>query len=455
LKKRSSKSTPKKLTRQIVRGQQGINLIERVALSMHCTWTPTGSTEVGIDGYLELFDPRSQHPLGKSLGVQSKVNATFSNERDDSFDYYCSERDLQYWLKGNLPILLIVSRPEAEEAYWLSVKDYFNTAERITFKKAHFVKAQQRFDEHCLADLIRLGRNATDGLYLGPTPKPERLISNLLTLREYPEKLWIADTTCRRPQELWPRLDGHKPRISDDWLLHESKVYSFQDLQCEPWSTICDQGTCEAFDTREWAFSADADRRRRFVELLNRTLKDQLYPHVRLSPGADCFAFAANLETAPLKWSYRSIRRKSSMTVVAKYSNKSRDGRQFVWLRHLAFRRQFRLIEKQWYLEITPTYVFTWDGVHLDRFHEQRLKKIKRIEKNRAVLAAILFWADYLRTKEDLLYSSTQRKLKFGDLMETSIEVGIDDAAWASTDENALQGSDEFPDDLLDLLPGL
>jgi hypothetical protein len=40
--------------------------------------------------------PRTQHSLGKSLGVQSKVNATFINERDDSFDYYSSERDLQY-----------------------------------------------------------------------------------------------------------------------------------------------------------------------------------------------------------------------------------------------------------------------------------------------------------------------------------------------------------------------
>ena len=73
---------------------------------MHCTWTPTGATEVGIDGYIELFDPGTQHPLGKSLGVQSKVNAALSNERDDSFDYYCSERDLQYWLRGNLPVLL-------------------------------------------------------------------------------------------------------------------------------------------------------------------------------------------------------------------------------------------------------------------------------------------------------------------------------------------------------------
>lgn len=453
--RRSRQSTPKKLSRQIVRGQQGINLIERVALAMHCTWTPTGATEVGIDGYIELFDPGTQNPLGKSLAVQSKVNATFSNEREDSFDYYCTERDLQYWLRGNLPVLLIVSRPEKEEAYWLSIKDYFDTPEKLASKKAHFSKSTQRFDEHCLASLVHLGRSVTEGLYLGPSPRPERLISNLLTLREFPEKLWIADSAYRRPQELWPLLDGQKPRISDDWLLHESKVYSFQDLRSGPWASICDQGTCDSFDTQEWAFSADPDRRRRFVELLNRTLKDQLYPHVRYSPGGDCLAFYANLESAPLKWNYRALKRRSSMTVVAKYSNKSRDGRQFTWLRHLAFRRQFRLFEEQWYLEITPTYVFTWDGVHLDRFHEQRLKKIKLIEKNRAVLAAILFWSDYLKTKEDLLYSSTTRKLKLGELTETNLDVGIDDAAWSASDEDLASESGDFPDDLMSLLPEL
>ncbi len=242
MKKNSQPSKPKKLSRQVVRGQQGINFIERIVLAMHCTWTPTGATEVGIDGYIELFDPGTQHPLGKSLGVQSKVNATFSNEREDGFDYYCAERDLQYWLQGNLPVLLIVSRPETEEAYWLSVKEYFNTPEIVASKKAHFSKATQRFDEHCLTSLVHLGRSAAEGLYLGPTQQPERLISNLLTLREFPQTLWIADTPHRRPQDLWPLLDGHKPRITDDWLLHESKVYSFQDLRSDPWTSICDQG---------------------------------------------------------------------------------------------------------------------------------------------------------------------------------------------------------------------
>jgi hypothetical protein len=142
------------------------------------------------------------------------------------------------------------------------------------------------------------------------------------------------------------------------------------------------------------------------------------------------------------------------MTVVMKYKRKSRDGREFTWLRHLAFRRQFRLFDEQWYLEITPTYTFTWDGVHLDRFHEQRLKRIKAIEGNRAVLAAVLFWSDYLKARRDLLYSSTPQKLKFGDLAGVDIDAGINDSAWGGDGDAALERSVEPADDLLSLLAG-
>jgi len=41
-----------------------VNLIERVVLDMESSWTPTGALEVGIEGYIELFDPATRKPLG-------------------------------------------------------------------------------------------------------------------------------------------------------------------------------------------------------------------------------------------------------------------------------------------------------------------------------------------------------------------------------------------------------
>lgn len=423
----------KKLSRQVVRGQQGINLIEKIVLQMGSSWSPTGALDVGIDGYIELFDPATQAALGKVLAVQSKVVANPNNENADGFDYYCDERDLDYWLQGNMPVILIVSQPERDEAFWVSIKDYFHSHDRRKVRKVRFSKGKDRFDSNVLNALLRVGAGSSAGLYLGPPPKPETLISNLLELAEFPTKIWMAATECRRPRHVWQLLEASKMRLSADWFLHEDFIISFQDLSQPPWTEICDPGSCDSFSSSEWAFSTDPDRRRQFVELLNSCLKEQLHPRIRYSPHEECFLFCGTLKSAPIRSPYRSMRRKSSMTVVSRYKSTSkRTGLTTECLRHLAFRRQFRMLDDRWYLEITPTYVFTADGMLLDRFNEDRLKGIKRIEGNRAVLSALLFWADFLSSKYDLLRSQDSRPLKFGRLAEVRLPVGIVDKAWSS-----------------------
>ena len=56
--RRSRRPGPKTISRTGVTGQKGVNLIEGVVLDVESRWTPSGPNEVGIDGYVELFDPR-------------------------------------------------------------------------------------------------------------------------------------------------------------------------------------------------------------------------------------------------------------------------------------------------------------------------------------------------------------------------------------------------------------
>src|SRR5262245_18283507 len=93
---------------------------------MKFAWHPTGILEAGIDGYIELLDPASGQALKSAIGVQSKATkVALANETSQGFDYYCEERDIDYWLRGNLPVLLIVSRPVEGLAYWKNFKEYF------------------------------------------------------------------------------------------------------------------------------------------------------------------------------------------------------------------------------------------------------------------------------------------------------------------------------------------
>ncbi|MGY4567029.1 hypothetical protein GPL21_30980 [Bradyrhizobium pachyrhizi] len=83
--------------------------------------------------------------------------------------------------------------------------------------------------------------------------------------------------------------------------------------------------------------------------------------------------------------------------MVSHYESTSKDGRKFTYYRHNAFQGRFRWLGGKWYLEITPTYRFTFNGKDLDRFHEKRLSGIKPIEKNRSVLSQLLIWQAILR----------------------------------------------------------
>jgi hypothetical protein len=427
---------PKTLSSQGLLGQKGINFIERVVLEMGSRWTASGPNEVGIDGYIELFDPNSNAALAKTLAVQSKVVSEFANETEEAFDFWCSRRDLDYWLQGNMPIVLIISRPDLSEAYWVSVKDYFATLDRRSSTKIRFSKITQRFTPESFRDLVNLGRSTETGLYLAPVPRREHLYSNLLPLIQFPSKIYAASTNYRTPGEVWARIRRTGQNVDGAWILREKNMLAFHDLNEAPWSEICDPGTVEGLESSEWSDSHHSDRQRQFVQLLNQTLRSQLAPDVRYWPKQDCYACVGYPGEGKKRRSYESLKRRSPISVVSKFQKTTPDGRTFEWLRHLAFRGQFRRFDGKWHLEITPTYRFTRDGYWLYHFHEDALKGIKRIEGNRAVLSAVLFWADYLNPQNDF-FARKNFPLVFGNLPVFDIDVGINDRQWSQRDPNA------------------
>ncbi len=439
---RRRRRRPKTISSQGLSGQRGVNLIERIILEMGSRWTPSGPNEIGIDGYIELFDPSSGRSLGLTLGAQSKVVEAAGDISKGSFDYWCDANDLEYWLGGNTPIILVVSAPSSNVAYWISIKDHFRgwtpaDSTRITFTRDRHLFTKNSFRE--LANIAAPRR----GLFLAPARRRETLQSNLLILEECPRQIFIAVTDCRTYREAWARLRNDRREADAAWVLWEKKILSFHDLQESPWTSICDEGTVEPLPTTEWSDSEDADKQRHFVQLLNSSLKAQLRPGVRYWPREDCYAVVGRSR----KSSYQSLKRSSRISVVSRFESVAQDGRRFEWFRHLAFRGQFRRLDKQWYLEITPTYRFTSDGQIADRFHEERLKGIKRIEKYRAVLSSVLFWADYLRPK-GTLFRSHEPILKFGKLATFSCDVGIDDRNWLAEDPDSAREAEVEGEDL-------
>jgi len=117
---------------------------------------------------------------------------------------------------------------------------------------------------------------------------------------------------------------------------------------------------------------------------------------------------------------------------VAHYEAKPKSGKIYKYLRHGAFQGRFRFLGGQWYLEITPTYRFTRNGKDLDRFHEDRLSGIKRLERNRSVLSQLLVWQAVLRAP--WIRADRPRLLEFAPLVSFRFSSGVDESSLTALD---------------------
>ena len=97
----------KKIPTSGITGQKGIALIQKAVLGMGCLWHETGGLEAGIDGFIEFRDPTTGEVLNQHLAVQSKATSKAFHAKSPS--YICDREDLDYWLRGNMPIVVFGS----------------------------------------------------------------------------------------------------------------------------------------------------------------------------------------------------------------------------------------------------------------------------------------------------------------------------------------------------------
>jgi hypothetical protein len=264
-------------------------------------------------------------------------------------------------------------------------------------------------------------------------------------LRQFPETIYVTPATCDSYQQGWAILrDGSDARLSRAWLLHNKHVYSLVDPSTNRLSLIADTSAVEEHASAEWSAANDQIRRRLFAQLLNGALCDDLEAAgVWFFWRDDMFAFAGRPDSDPRREEYRNLHQRSTLTVVAHYQATLQDGTPLTYLRHLAFRGRFRFYDGIWYLEVTPTYRFTTDGKKKYRFHEDQLKGIKRLEKNRAVLSQILLWSAVLRGEAARANNSPTSLLIFGEPPTFRLDAGMSEDEWFIDGDDELVADDE------------
>jgi hypothetical protein len=436
-----ARPNPKKILRSSFIGERGMALVHDRVSEMGFLWTPSGQVEAGIDGTIEVCDADGA-PTNSLIRVQVKATEQrFVAETDEGFTYLCDERDLSYWLRGNAPVVLVVTRPPSQEAYWASIKDSFCTSAQIAARKITFDKKKDRFDQSSASRVARIGIARDAGVYLAAAPKTEMLDSNLLTVEFDTQSFFGADVELTRPKQLWEalRATGEK-HLPSDWIVRDGRLWSFRDLAEHPWSAVCEKGTVERYDLDEWSESDDPVVQRYFVELLNAALGEAVYREVGFDRDKHIYYFKPTRNLKPRRI-VSGAKRRSRRTVFQGYESKTTPGR-IAYYRHSAFEGHFRRFDGRWYLEITPTYRFTSDGFRRSRYEAERLKKIKGFEHNDTVRRHVLMWTQYLRGDESLL-ADRYAFLRFGELLSFVLDVGINDDQWLAFDEQPSDDEDD------------
>lgn len=427
----------KKVSPQSILGQLGANLIERFVLQMKYVWRPLHIFDVGIDGEIEICDPSTGEATGFFIKVQAKATErAFQAETSNSFEFTCDQRDLDYWLRGNAPVILIVCRPNADEAYWVSIKDYFREPAMLKTRRVVFGKGKNRFDASSAAALNDLAVPKNSGVYFSPLQKTDILYSNLLQVKSFAPHIYIAESEFRHAGAVWEEFKRKKIRVGGEWFLKDERIFSFHDLENPPFNAICDIGTLERFDSNEWAESTDEDTKRDFVRLLNLALRERTRrQNLWYDKSQEYFYFGAPSNLRTLKITYQSLKLEVSREVFKKHGKK-KDQKITAYCRHSAFWGDFLRLGDNWFLQITPTYHFTRDGKNPDGYREEHVAGIKRLERNPAVIGHLLMWADYLqRPTRDLFSQEEYAYLSFGELERVELDVNLPDDIWYAAEE--------------------
>ena len=443
----------KQITRNQITGQRGVNFVEQIVLEMGFVWHPTNANlESGIDGIIEIRDPETGETTNNI--IQAQVRSTeqaWISEKPETFIYRCKPRDIDYWMRSNTPVILVVVSTNRREAYWAIVKEVFSDSNKRNKKKVLFEKAKQRFTASAASDLIKLAVPKDIGPYLPATEHEETLYSNLLEVESFPPSIYNAATNYRTPEEIFDWAKESEISLPSGWLLTERMIRSVYDLREEPWTQICDRGSVEQFGIDEWSESDDPDIQREFVRMMNKILSGDMYiRHLRHSKEEHCFFFTARRTDSgePKGWTYRykGLNKWTSRKVVSSYINPKTN--KLSYYRHNAMKGSFLRIDKKWYLAIIPHYVYTIDGKTIYPYSEDLLSGIKRIEHQSAVFGQTIMWKNKLTfiPSRKLFDGDLKEKplIAFGDLLSLTSGRGLDEQSWLKDDILIEEDSDSW-----------
>jgi hypothetical protein len=404
-------------------GYRGEAFVDKAVSDAGHVWNDT-RRDFAIDGQIEFVDTDREVT---GIAVVAQVKATevgFPGDTATDFKFPCKADHIDYWLRLGRPVVLICVDLRVQQAWWKRIDSWFADPERKARRVVHFDKIRDHFDPDAFNQLSALGVPVGE-----PLPRlegSEQLVSNLLTVEEFAPLIYEASTPCRDRGEAWERMRSNDNKFEGGFLLADGRIFALCRLDEGPLAVLCD-GPVTSIPTETWVTTEDPDLQRRFVSLLNFTLRSAHHPELVWHSKKKVVYMQAPPDRSKrrIKGRYRGSRGRSFFTP---YFGRD-DEFKISFCRHYAAGLYFRRWGEQWFLEINPTYHFTIDGRRDSLYDAEYVKKIKRMERNNAVYQLVRAWADYLQG-EDTLFINRDERIRFGQLLELDCDAAIDETVW-------------------------
>jgi hypothetical protein len=226
-------------------------------------------------------------------------------------------------------------------------------------------------------------------------------------------------------------------------VLRDGYVWSLSPFR-EGFLEAIGAGTPKDGPLEPWLQSKETSDQDLIRELVRRAVLSANHELIGWHSGKDIAYF--RLRTPADEWQPGVYRwaKGPGRTVVGPQEAKKRDG--YTGYRHDAAEIAVRKLGTAWYVEVHPTYLFTWDGVKVSRHHASALKKIKELETHPAVSQALRMW-EHLLKERMTLDDRQDEPLALGALVSATAPVGIADSTWRPVTPGEL-GYSEDPDAL-------
>lgn len=425
----------KKITNPQIIGARGESFVSERANSMGFMYSGYGRVEAGIDGLLELRDPDTGVATGQLVAVQVKTKewGSYTGETETSFEYLMDKSDVEYWDGCNLPVIVVLVHLESNIAYWKNANaGSGEDGRRLTIDKEIDV-----FDRRAAEGIAAVCVEKSGfGVWFPPLRGDEDGYLNLLSVR-FSGKVFMAASPYKSGRAALYELLGHEQRPPNDWTIRGGQFMSFRDPSDGPLRHIVDRGSIEAFCPEDVMYPDDEPGEHVVIDLLRRTLIAQLDGTLFYRKSRKALYFPPTPELISRTYPYRSFKNYTSAEVVKRYE---KDG-VLKYVRHHAFEPRFWRIGDEWYLSISPTFVFTWDGFKPDMFESGRLAGKKQREFNSALAGQFVMWRYLLvgdeQERSEGLFPTTDELTKplwFEALEPLTLPQSVPDDLWRSSE---------------------